>query len=447
MRFSELEGRQIGVWGAGAETRSFAHQLSDKLSTARVTVVVLEEPVDAPELTAEARVVEAAEAVEALRACDVLVRSPGVSIHRPELRELARQGLEITTPTGLWFHEREGRNVLGVTGTKGKSTTASLTAHLARASGAQVQLAGNIGPPALDLLDEPTDDLAIVELSSYQIADLPVGPETAMVLNIYPEHLDWHLAYETYEREKLRLLSLPGVRACVVNATEARVTQAPTALGARIHRFGLADGWHVTGGGISYADALAVTAADIPQSLPGPHNALNLCAGLTALDAVGIALPPLPQALDGFVGLPHRLQTICDRDGVVWVDDSISTTPESAIAAVESFPDRQIILIGGGFDRGQDHAQLGSLLAARGAIVIGLPTTGTRLVADARAAGIAADRAFTVGDLPAATAAAEELAAPGSAVLLTPAAPSYNSYKNHIERGEHFARLVNRTDS
>lgn len=445
MRFSELEHRLIGVWGAGAETRSFARQLADKFPEARITVAVLEDPVDAPELTAGARVVGAAEAVEALSACDVLVRSPGVSIHRPELCELTRRGLTIATPTGLWLHEREGRNVLGVTGTKGKSTTATLTAHLARASGASVQLAGNIGRPALDLLDEPAEDLAIVELSSYQIADLPVGPETAMVLNIFPEHLDWHLSYEAYERDKLRLLNLSGVDACVVNVTSSRVAAAPTARGARVRRFGLADGWHVADGGIWHAGALAVAASDLPRSLPGPHNALNLCAALTALEAVGIQPPQLPGALEGFVGLPHRLQTIGGNDGVLWVDDSISTTPESAIAAVESFPDREVILIGGGFDRGQDHTQLSSILAARHAIVIGLPTTGERLVADARAAGIPAERAFAVADLAAATAAAAELAAPNSAVLLSPAAPSYNSYRNHIERGEHFERLVNGT--
>lgn len=448
MRFSELEGRTIGVWGAGVETRSFAHHVSTRLPAARITVVVLEEPGDAPELTAGAQVVGAAQAVGALRACDVVVRSPGVSIHRPELRALAEGGLPITTPTGLWLHEREGRNVLGITGTKGKSTTASLTTHLARAAGARVQLAGNIGPPALDLLGAPAENLAIVELSSYQIADLPVGPETATFLNLYPEHLDWHFSYETYAREKLRLLTLPGVRDCVVNATASQVASAPTAPGARVHRFGAEGGWHVRAdGGVARTSAPILAAADLLPSLPGPHNALNLCAALTALEVVGIAPPLLPEALAGFVGLRHRLQTICDRDGVIWVDDSISTTPESAIAAVESFPGRQIILIGGGFDRGQQHAALARLLADRDAIVLGLPTTGGRLVADARAAGIAADHAFTVPDLAAAAVAARKLAVPDAAVLLSPAAPSYNSYRNHIERGEHFERLANGAES
>jgi UDP-N-acetylmuramoylalanine--D-glutamate ligase len=171
---------------------------------------------------------------------------------------------------------------------------------------------------------------------------------------------------------------------------------------------------------------------------------LNLCAALTALDAVGIATPALPEALQRFTALPHRLEPV-PRSGdadVLWVDDSISTTPESAIAAIQSFPDREVVLIGGGFDRGQDYTELGQLIGRRKAVVIGLPTTGERLVGSARAAGVPQDRAFTVEDLPAAVIAARELAEPGGAVLLSPAAPSYNTYTSHIERGKHFKQLV-----
>ena len=137
--------------------------MADKLPRARIAVVVLEEPADAPELTDGARVVDASGA-EALRDCDVVVRSPGVSIYRPEL-----QGLSTTTPTALWMAEREGRDVIGVTATKGKSTTSKLIAHLIAKAGVPVRLGGNIGAPALDLLGD--DALAVIELSSYQIAD------------------------------------------------------------------------------------------------------------------------------------------------------------------------------------------------------------------------------------------------------------------------------------
>ena len=141
-------------------------------------------------------------------------------------------------------------------------------------------------------------------------------------------------------------------------------------------------------------------ARDLP--LIGRHNALNVCGALTALDAVGI--PFVPGALSDFVGLDHRLQIVHDAGGVRWVDDSISTEPEAAKFAIESFPDAPIVLIGGGFDRSQDYAALGVVLAARDAVVLGLPDTGARLVDAARAAGVAPDRAKMVADLPAAVA-------------------------------------------
>lgn len=439
MRFSELDGRTIGVWGAGVETRSFGRILADELPAARIAVVVLEggEPSGASELAPGAAVVGIADAVESLAACEVVVRSPGVSIYRPELRALAQRGVPVVTPTALWLAERGGRDVVGITATKGKSTIASLVAHLVGAASVGVQLAGNIGRPALELLYD--DGLAVIELSSYQIADLSVGPETALVANIYREHLDWHGTEERYRADKLRLLALPGVRRCVLNATDAAVAAAPRACDDTT-TYGLAPGWHVTPEGVARADELVLPSETLP--LLGPHNALNVCAALAVLDALAIERPPLPAAIEGFAGLPHRLQVVHEEGGVSWVDDSISTTPESAAAAIASFPGRPIVLIGGGQDRGQDYTELGGTLADRSAFVFGVPETGSRLVAAARAAGVPGEHARTVDDLKAAVAAAATAAVPGTVVLLSPAAPSYNAYRNFQERGDHFRALA-----
>ncbi len=165
---------------------------------------------------------QAADAVGALAACDVLVRSPGVTIHRPELAALRERGTAIVTATGLWLAEVDGRGVLAITGTKGKSTTAALAAHLAGRAGVDVALAGNIGAPALDLLGSD-HRLVVLELSSFQIADLDVGPETVVVTNLYREHLDWHGSDEVYAADKLRVLELPGVRSVVLNARDERL--------------------------------------------------------------------------------------------------------------------------------------------------------------------------------------------------------------------------------
>ncbi len=167
--------------GAGREIGSFAAQLARRLPAARIAVVALDTDPDGDVRATlgvpSARLATGAGVTAALESCDVVVRSPGVSTHRPELCELRATGIPVTTATALWLAERGGRRVIAVTGTKGKSTTAALLAHLARARGQLVGLAGNIGVPALDLLDRPSTELAVVELSSYQIADLETGPE------------------------------------------------------------------------------------------------------------------------------------------------------------------------------------------------------------------------------------------------------------------------------
>jgi UDP-N-acetylmuramoylalanine--D-glutamate ligase len=442
VRFSELDGARVGVWGAGREIASFAGQLARRLPSARIAVAVFDTPPERDVSTLlhapDVRVVGAEEAQAALADCDVLVRSPGVSIYGPQLRALREAGMAVTTATSLWLAEHGGEGVIGVTGTKGKSTTAALAAHVARAGGYTVALAGNIGVPALDLLDGDPAQVTVLELSSYQIADLATGPQVCAITNLFREHADWHGSERAYREDKLRILGLEGVRTAVVRAEEAQLARAHPRL--RVVPFGVADGWNVEGEAIARRGQPMLTRRQLP--LDGEHNALNLCAALSALEALGVELPELPAALSGFRPLAHRLQTVLERDGILWVDDSISTTPESALAALNSFPGREVVLIAGGQDRGQDHAELVASLAAREACVIGVPSTGQRLIAAARAAGVPGLRAREAPDLVHAVALARELAAPGAVILLSPAAPSYDFYRDFEERGERFQTLA-----
>ena len=442
MRFSELDGKRIGVWGAGREIVSFAEQLHRRVPSARVVAAAFDaQPPDHVGdilLAPDARVLTGTDMLEGLSRCDVVVRSPGVSTHREELVALRERGVAVTTATGLWLAQCAGERVIGVTGTKGKSTTAALIAHLARAAGQTVALAGNIGVPALDLLDEQPAQVTVLELSSYQIADLEVGPEVAVVTNVYREHTDWHGSEEAYREDKLRLLGLAGVRAAVLNARDERL--AALALDVPVLGYGQPHGWDVTPAGIAFAGELRLASGEL--RLRGEHNALNLCAALTALQAFGAAAPPLGKALAGFRALPHRLEPVCERDGVLWVNDSISTTPESTVAALESFPGREVVLIAGGQDRGQDYVGLARALSARGASVIAIPTTGARLLAAARDADVPAARALPAADLGDAVRIAGGLAQAGTVVLLSPAAPSFDHYRDFEERGERFRTLV-----
>ncbi|MFN2629241.1 MAG: UDP-N-acetylmuramoyl-L-alanine--D-glutamate ligase [Gaiellaceae bacterium] len=443
MRFSELDGAQVGVWGAGREIRSFATQLAQRLPSARLAIVASDDALDDRARAAlkapAAEFVSGSGVLPALAGCDVVVRSPGVSIYRAEMEELRRQARPVTTATALWLEERGPARVVGVTGTKGKSTTAAVIAHLAGAAGWSVSLAGNIGLPALDLLDVPDADVTVIELSSYQIADLAVGPETAVFTNLYHEHVDWHGSHEVYCTDKLRMLELPGVATAVVNARDPVLTDAADG-NSRVLFYGVSSGWDASGDGVSRRGELVIPRSRLP--LLGEHNALNVCAAAAALEVLGVDPVPRPDVLAGFRPLPHRLEQVAERDGVLWVDDSISTTPESTAAALESLGGRDVVLIGGGHDRGQDYAELGRTLSTRGAAVIGLPVTGARLVAAARAAGVAHARAVEAVDMEAAVATARDLARPGVAVLLSPGAPSYGVYRDFVARGQHFRRLI-----
>jgi UDP-N-acetylmuramoylalanine--D-glutamate ligase len=225
----------------------------------------------------------------------------------------------------------------------------------------------------------------------------------------------------------------------VLNARSEELLAAAGAASTAIP-YGVPDGWDLTPRGIARAGELVLDSAQLP--LRGEHNALNLCAALAALEAYGVALPPLSEALSGFSPLPHRLETVAERDGVLWVNDSISTTPESTIAALDSFAEREIVLIGGGQDRGQDYTGLASRLAEAGASVVGLPSTGQRLIAAARRAGVPQRRAIESADLRAAVGIARTLARQGAVVLLSPAAPSYDHFRDFEERGELFRALV-----
>ena len=207
MRFSELDGARVGVWGAGREISSLARQLKLRMPSASIVAAAFDSPPTPAEIAAlqspGVRVLGPEDAVRGLSGCEVLVRSPGVSIHRPEMLALREAGVPVTTATALWLEEAGGEGVLGITGTKGKSTTAALAVHLARAAGLTAELTGNIGSPALDLLGRPRAQVTVLELSSYQIADLQSGPESVIFTSLFPEHADWHGSDESYRAEKL----------------------------------------------------------------------------------------------------------------------------------------------------------------------------------------------------------------------------------------------------
>ncbi|MFW5832922.1 MAG: UDP-N-acetylmuramoyl-L-alanine--D-glutamate ligase [Pseudomonadota bacterium] len=419
---------RLALWGYGREGRATRAFLARRVPGLVPTLVVDDapaEPLDLPVLSGDV-------GREALTAgCfEVVVKSPGISLYRPEVEAMRRAGTRLTSSTNLWFETRPARPVLAVTGTKGKSTTASLLAHLWEGS----ILAGNVGRP---LIDVPEGSAPVVlELSSYQCADLE-HEVTAMVLtNLYPEHLDWHRSRERYFADKLRLVDLAPV--AVLNAKDARTVERFRGL-AKARWYEVADGWHVAGRQLHHGGEPCFDAAD--WAVPGVHNLVNLAAALTALEVMGLDARHLLPRAAGFRGLAHRLQVVHEQDGITWVDDSISTTPESAAAALAAFPDRPVTLLLGGQDRGQDTAPLAATLPGRDVRIITLPDNGPAMgkALRARVPDLAVADAV---DLEDAAGRARHLTPPGGVVLLSPAAPSYGHFRNFEQRGEAFAALA-----
>jgi UDP-N-acetylmuramoylalanine--D-glutamate ligase len=375
---------------------------------------------------------------DALSSHDVVIKSPGISAYKPEVLAARERGTRFTSGTALWFGENvsgAGARVVAVTGTKGKSTTTAMIAHCARSLGVRTALAGNIGLPLLDL-DGQRADLWAIELSSFQTGE--AGPvEVGVVVSLGEEHLDWHGTRERYVADKLKLADVS--RTLLVDADSALLMER-TATHPRRALFGVADGWHVAAGAIHRGREALVALADLP--LHGLHNARNACAALAAIELLGFDARTAAASLREFQPLPHRLTALGVRDGFDWIDDSISTTPDAALAALQTLPGRAVTLILGGFDRGLGWDAFARALAVqppRSVVTQGAAGPRIARVLHETRVGCAIEQAV---DLAGAIARARELTPAAGVVLLSPGAPSFDQFRDYAERGRTFARLA-----
>ncbi|MGY1680793.1 UDP-N-acetylmuramoyl-L-alanine--D-glutamate ligase [Geodermatophilus sp. SYSU D01176] len=434
MRLAELAGRRVGVWGYGREGHA-AVRAARAAGAAGVLVVDAVPPADLPPG------VQAGTDVAELAGCDVVFRSPGISPYREDARALAAR-TTLASGTGVALVEFAARGVptMCVTGTKGKSTTSALAAAVLTAAGRPAVHAGNIGTPLLDvLLDDAVGDgtALVVEVSSYQAAAVEGWSGWGAVTSLAPEHLDWHGDVETYYRDKLHVFANCGPGSVVVGAQARPVAEqhldpavlvdpADVVPEARLARFPL-------------------------ERLSGAHNVANLHVALAACVRMGVDLDrsadAVRAAVAGFRALPHRLSPVATRDGVTFVDDTLSTTPVSVRAAIDAFAGQQVTLIAGGQDRGLDYTELAAAVVARGGTVqvLTIPDTGARFAADIRAAAVAAGVDAPVTETASlADAVAEALAGarPGGLVLLSPGAPSYNRFRNYEELARTYEQIL-----
>jgi len=453
VKLTELRGRRVVVWGTGREAiaavKAIAPMQPGELVVVQDRETFLSSGAGWAELADSVPLRTGAEAHAAILRAQVLVRSPGVAQTHPWLVEARSHGVRVTGGTALWMADNAAR-AIGVTGSKGKSTTATLIHFLLTAVGRPNVLGGNIGTAALAL---PEAELYVLELSMYQCADLEDSPRTAALTSLYPEHLDWSGGERQYYRDKLNLVG-HGPECVVYNAHDQRLAAELRQLGPGLPAVavGGADSFHVGPG--ADGDAWFFLGAEplFPRAalpLVGRHNASNLCVALGALRAVGVDCLAQRQSLvDGlaaFVPLAHRLTPIEDPSGITFVDDSISTIPESAIHAIEAYAHRPLTVILGGQDRGVDYSPLRTFLLTEkiAATVIGIPDSGPRILQALQ--DVPSLRRLSAEDLPAAVALARRHTPAGGVVLLSPAAPSYGHFDNYEHRSRVFAEAITQT--
>lgn len=431
MRYSELEYRRVAVWGGGREgcaaIRALRRRFPDKALTWIVTAAELTgtraHVPDGVLLAAEG------EPDAELSAYEVVVKSPGISPYRADVQAAMARGTQFTSGTAIWFAEHPRAATICVTGTKGKSTTAALIAHLLRAGGIQAGLAGNIGMPLLDLEEEPPAEWYVFELSSFQTADLDCAPTVAVLTSLSEEHLDWHGDVERYRTDKLRLFR--QARHVVL---PARMELAVPTRG-EVLRFGSDVRWHLYNGDLCRGRQKAMAVRDLP--LRGRHNHLNLCAALVAVEAAGFDALDLLRHVARFQPLPHRLQELGVRDGLLYVNDSIATTPAATLAAWDCYRSRPMALILGGYERGLDWSSAVSVFRThKPEVILTQGQNGPRIAQMMREAGI---RVVESRDLKAAVSMARLALSGGGVVLLSPGAPSFPAFRDYAERGRCFA--------
>ncbi|MGD9896523.1 MAG: UDP-N-acetylmuramoyl-L-alanine--D-glutamate ligase [Candidatus Methylacidiphilaceae bacterium] len=430
--FRFLAGKKILVWGLGREGRAaidlFRRFLpGQKFAVADRSAAAL----GAAELSALCvdRLGEA-EALRRLPEFDLVLKAPGISVHHLALNGEASK---ITSQADL-FLRFAPCPVIGVTGTKGKSTTASLLAHICRCDGRRTFLVGNIGvPPFAVWGDLGAKSVVVCELSSYQLEFSRSSPHIALWTNLYPEHLNFHGSFAAYARAKSRIARWQSSGDLLLYSGDDRT------IANYLEKEGGA------GKRIPYQGPEDMPSIDFSRFQPlGRHNRKNAAAALLAAKSLGIAPSAMQEAIDSFSPLPHRLEPAGAFRGISFYNDSISTVPESALVALAALPEARTLIVGGQ-DRGLRLDGFARALAAShtlGTIIL-LPETGFRLGELLRRA----DPPFRgtlvcVDTLAAAVREAIHHTPEGACCLFSPAAPSYNAFRNFEERGNQFRTLI-----
>lgn len=381
-----------------------------------------------------AQAIIADDAFDQLTDYDLVVRTPPM---RPD---------SIVTNGKVWTQANEffaqcPAPIIGVTGTKGKGTTCSLIASILRESGYTVHLVGNIGVPALDILESiKPSDVVVFELSSFQLWDLEKSPQVAVVLMIEPDHLDVHADFEEYIGAKSNIARWQSSDDTVLyHPTNEHAALIARSSPGTLVRYAIPED------GAVYVSLNTFFVHDTPicsveaLKIPGLHNQENACAAISAALTLTGKGDFVEAGLRNFNGLPHRLKLVRSVGGVTYYDDSIATTPGSAIAALRAFGKGTVIILGGS-DKGADYSDIVAECKQVQASVVAIGQTGERIAALCDEQGVPMRR--ETGGMQAVVETANSLVKSGGQVVLSPASASFDQYKSYSDRGDQFITVV-----
>ncbi len=390
--------------------------------------------------------------LDELAACQDLEKvylTPGMKKNVAPVELMRQQGVEVTCETDL-FLQRCPAPVIGITGSAGKTTTTTLLGQAFEADGHhRVFVGGNIGKPLLPLLGEMTADSRVVmELSSFQLELVHHSPHGAAILNLSPNHLDIHGTMENYAAAKSRIfLHQQGEDWLLTPAEHPLIAALTAGYGGQRVYFSRTDhgqcGTFISGEWIMFRDTQGVVMPAVPVAsikVPGEHNVLNVMAAAAMVYMAGGEGTALKQAVENFLGVPHRLEKVRKYDNILYINDSIATAPDRTVAALKAVKE-PIVLIAGGYDKNLDYDALGEAISASTVHhVVVLGQTQEKIAqAVAHYSTIPVIHSATFAE---AVQAAQNAARAGDVVLLSPASASYDMFTNFEERGERFREIV-----
>ncbi len=411
---------RAAIWGFGREGAAARAFLAREAPDAEVTIIDQRDVRGVDGVSPLDRLMD--EDAADLRDQDLVIRSAGVRWDKPALAAARNADVDVTTGAALWMRRADPARVVGVTGTKGKSTTGALISALLNAAGVDAVFAGNIGAPLLGLPAPAQGRVVVAEISSYQAVDMDVGPSVMALTSLFREHLDWHGDYAAYAGAKRVPFASAQCRHSLVAAAAADAARAAQ--------------WP------AFETVAPAMARDgLPKALQTSEGLSNLGLSICAAEkALGenLSADTIDRALSDWSPPPHRREELGWIDGKLWVDDALATIPEATVAALAAYPERPIVTILGGKDRGQILTPLQSALAARADVRLVL-TGETRMRFSEALGDYVAD---SLSELEAAIRRAAALCPEGGVVLFSPSAASDPPYASFEERAAVFRTLA-----